>query len=88
MIGMSRNTHKAPSAMNGRAAAVRILHNARQIWPVSGWSEIPPEYGKRISYRTENLPVAASDKIRFVLKHNDINSADPVVWDPTIVVVR
>jgi hypothetical protein len=88
VVTVSGEIRKDPSAMNGRAAAARIMHNDRQIWPASGWAEIAPDYAKRVSYRIENLPVTTGEKIRFVLKHNSINAADPVVWDPIIVVVR
>jgi hypothetical protein len=88
VVSVSGEIRKDPSAMNGRVAAARILLNDRQIWPASGWAEIAPDYAKRIAYRIEKLPVAAGGKIRFVLKHNGINAADPVVWDPIIVVVR
>jgi hypothetical protein len=88
VVSISGEIRKDPSAMNGRAAAARILHNDRQIWPASGWAEIAPEYAKSLPYRIENVPVAAGDRVRFVLKHNGINAPDPVVWDPMVVVVR
>jgi hypothetical protein len=28
----------------------------------------------------------AGDKIRFVVKHNGENRADPIIWDPVIVI--
>ena len=36
--------------------------------------------------RDYESPVAAGDKIRFVVKHNGENRADPIVWDPMIVI--
>ena len=66
--------------MNGRAAAARILLNDRQIWPASGWAVIPPDCDQKTPHRIEKVAVAAGDKIRFVLKHNGTNAADPVVW--------
>ena len=49
---------------------------------------IPQDCDQKTPHRIEKVAVAAGDKIRFVLKHNGINAADPVVWDPIIVVVR
>jgi hypothetical protein len=88
VVSVMGEIRKDPSAMNGRAAAARILHNDRQIWPASGWAVIPPDYAQKTPHRIEKVAVAAGDKIRFVLKHNGTNAADPVVWDPIIVVVR
>ena len=88
LVSVSGEIRKDPSAMNGRAAAARILHNDRQIWPAKGWAMIPPDYAQKTPHRIEKVAVAAGDRIHFVLKHNEINAADPVVWDPVIVVVR
>jgi len=88
VVTISGEIRKDPSATNGRAAAARILHNDRQIWPASGWATIAPDYANKTPHRIDKLPVAAGDRIRFVLKHNGINAADPVVWDPIITVGR
>jgi len=86
-LSISGEIRKDPSAENGRPAAARILHNSRQIWPASGWAEVAPHYEQKLPYRIDKLPAAAGDTIRFVLKHNGLNAADPVVWDPVIAVV-
>jgi hypothetical protein len=65
---------------------VRILHNSRQIWPSKGWAEVLPNYDATTPYEIKNLRVSAGDKIRFMVKHSGENRADPIVWDPAIVV--
>jgi hypothetical protein len=87
-LTVSGQIRKDPSAENGRPAAARILHNSRQIWPVSGWAEIAPLYEQKLSYRIDKLPAAAGDTIRFILRHNGLNAPDPVIWDPVVVVTR
>jgi hypothetical protein len=76
---------KDPSAENKASCFVRILQNAIQVWPASGWAEVFPDYDKPTNYVIANLHVAAGDKIRFIVKHNGGNRADPIVWDPVIV---
>jgi len=76
---------KDPSAENKMSAFVRIVQNSRQIWPPEGWAEVAPTYDSPIRYKLADLPVAVGDKIRFVVKHNGENRADPIVWDPIIV---
>ncbi len=77
---------KDPSAENRASCFVRILQNSRQVWPLTGWAEVLPNYNSPITYEITNLPVAAGDKIRFVVKHNDENRVDPIVWDPIVVI--
>jgi hypothetical protein len=77
---------KDPNAANRASCFIRILQNSRQVWPVEGWAEVSPDYDKPIRYAVSNLRVTAGDKIRFVVKHNGENRADPIVWDPTIVI--
>jgi hypothetical protein len=77
---------KDPSAENQASCWVRILLNSRQIWPVEGWAEVPPSYDAPTSYAIANLRVSAGDKIRFVVKHSGVNRADPIVWDPAVVI--
>jgi hypothetical protein len=85
VISTSASIRKDPSAENGASCFVRILQNSIQVWPVSGWAEVLPDYDKAANYAISNLHVAAGDKIRFVVKHNGENHADPIVWDPVIV---
>lgn len=77
---------KDVSAENGRAVAVRILHNHRQVWPASGWAEVPPRYGEPVPYRIEKLAAMSGDSLRFVVKRNGADVRDTVVWDPIITV--
>jgi hypothetical protein len=77
---------KDPSAENQASCFVRIVQNSRQVWPAEGWAEVLPDYATPTTYSIPNLPVVAGDKIRFVVKHNGENRADPLIWDPVIVI--
>jgi hypothetical protein len=86
MLSTSGIVRKDPSAENQASCFVRILQNSRQIWPAEGWAEVLPNYATPTAYSIPNLPVVAGDKIRFVVKHNGENRADPIIWDPVVVV--
>ena len=85
VVDTSGLIRKDPSADNRLPCFVRILQNARQIWPTEGWAEVSPNYDTPLAYQISNLVVSAGDKIRFIIKHNGENRADPIVWDPVIV---
>ncbi|MGC2245414.1 MAG: hypothetical protein WA609_02315, partial [Terriglobales bacterium] len=85
VISTSGSIRKDPSAENKASCFVRILQNSIQVWPASGWAEVFPDYDKPTNYVVANLHVTAGDKIRFIVKHNGENRADPIVWDPVIV---
>jgi len=86
MVSTSGVIRKDPSAENGAPSFVRIRHNAQQLWPLKGWAEVLPNYDATTSYKITNLRVSAGDKIRFMVKHNGENRADPIVWDPALVI--
>jgi hypothetical protein len=88
VLTISGSIRKDPSSENGRSVRARILHKDRQIWPVSGWAEIPPVFSKEVSYRLENIAVDASDRVRFLLQHSGQNTPDTVIWDPQVVISR
>ena len=85
MISTFGSIRKDPSADNKASCFVKILHNSTQVWPASGWAEVSPHYDEATNYAISSLGIAAGDKIRFIVKHNDENRADPIVWDPVIV---
>jgi hypothetical protein len=85
LVDTSGVVRKDPSADNQASCFVRILLNADQVWPAKGWSEVSPRYDTPTSYEIKALKVSAGDKIRFIVKHNGENRADPIVWDPVIV---
>jgi len=86
VLSMSGVIRKDPSAENRASCFVRILQNSRRVWPLTGWAEVVSNYNSSASYQITGLPVAAGDKIRFVVRHNEENRADPIVWDPIIVI--
>jgi hypothetical protein len=85
-IDTSGVIRKDPSAENGALCFVRILLNSRQVWPAEGWAQVSPHYDIATHYEITNLRVMTGDKIRFMVKHNDENRADPIIWDPAIVI--
>jgi hypothetical protein len=86
MVSTSGVIRKDPSAGNRASCFVRILHNSRQIWPLEGWAEVLASHDAATTYEITNLSVSAGDKIRFMVKHNGENRADPIVWDPAVVI--
>lgn len=76
---------KDPSAENGSPAAVKVLHNDRQVWPASGWMEVQPDSSKRVVCRIPSLSVTAGDRIRFVARRTGDYEPQPIVWDPEVV---
>jgi hypothetical protein len=86
IVSTSGVIRKDPSAENQASCFVRILQDSQQVWPAKGWAEVSPNYDNPTTYEITNLHVLAGDKIRFMVKRNDENRTDPIVWDPTIVV--
>jgi len=85
IVSTSGEIRKDPSAENRDSCFARILLNSRQVWPTEGWAEVSPNYHSPTTYKITNLRVSAGDKIRFMVKQNGQNRADPMVWDPAIV---
>ncbi len=81
----SGSIRKDPSAENHASCFVRIMLNSTQVWPAEGWAEVSPSYSSATAYQIKNLRVSSGDKIRFLVKHNGENRADPIVWNPSIV---
>jgi hypothetical protein len=84
-LAISSAIRKDPSAENGRTVGIKVLQNDRQIWPATGWAEIEPDAGKAVECRLEGVPAAAGDLIRFVARRTGKEGADPILWDPIIV---
>jgi plastocyanin len=78
---MSGNPRKQYAAGDG--VNVKVLQNAGQLWPASGWQFIG---GLDTTGVTHNLTinVAAGDTIRFVVNRNVNNTSDETNWNPTI----
>jgi hypothetical protein len=85
MVSTSGSIRKDPSAQNGASCFVKIVLNSEPVWPKDGWAEVYPDYEKPTSYEITNLHVMAGDKLRFVVKHNGENRADPLEWDPAVI---
>ena len=83
---LSGQLQKDPSA-GSEPVLVRIEHNAKQIWPASGWAEVP-HFGAPVMYELKDLDVHEGDAIRFVIKRNDANQPQPIIWNPMIKLDR
>ena len=71
-----------PQRRKSASCFVRILLNSKQVWPAEGWAEVSPNYDTPTHYEIRSLRVSAGDKLRFIVKHNGQNRADPIVWNP------
>jgi hypothetical protein len=85
MVSASGVIRKDPSAENQARGFVRILLNEKQVWPMDGWAEVSPSYDTPTKYEITGLHVSPGDKLRFIAKHNGQNRADPIVWNPSII---
>jgi hypothetical protein len=83
-INLSGHLQKDPSTDSVSSVLVRIEHNRERIWPALEWA-IVPAFGKPMSHQIEGLPVLQGDAIRFIVKRNDENRAEPIIWNPIIV---
>jgi hypothetical protein len=81
---LSGEIQQDPSADPNLRSLVRIEHNQKQIWPFSDWATVPP-FGKPLQYQVNDLRVRPNDTIRFVVKRNETQRADPIVWNPRII---
>jgi hypothetical protein len=86
VLSISGSIRKDPSAQNGHMIKARILQNERQVWPATGWAEIAPDFSPSVECRVEDLHVAQGDSVRFVLMHSGHLAAEPVVWNPCVMV--
>jgi len=86
VLSASGVIRKDPSAENHASGFVRILRNSEQVWPAEGWAEVAPNYDVPTRYEISNLRVSAGDKIRFMVKRNEQNRPDPIVWDPKVTI--
>jgi hypothetical protein len=87
-ITVMGSIRKDLSAQNGHTLKARILHNDQQVWPATGWAEVPPEFDKTIEYRLENISVGKGDSVRFVLQHSGQIAQDAVIWNPSVMMRR
>jgi hypothetical protein len=85
MASTSGAIRKDPSAENQASCFVRILLNSKQVWPAVGWAEVSPRYDIPTTYKITGLRVSPGDKLRFIVMHNDQNRADPIVWNPSVI---
>ena len=86
-LTLNGRIEKDPSAESDSPVFVRITHNARQIWPDTGWAAVP-SFESPIQYRIRSIRAAPGDAIRFIVKRNDHNRANPIIWNPVIVMEK
>ena len=61
------------------------MDNERQVWPAAGWAEVPPDPDSSVECRIAGLKAQGGDRIRFVARRTGDPGADPILWDPVIV---
>jgi hypothetical protein len=84
---LSGEIQKDPSAASESPVLVRIEHNGQQIWPSSGWVEVPP-FGAPTSYQLKDVAIRGGDAVRFIVKRNGVNRPEPIIWNPIIELNR
>jgi hypothetical protein len=87
LAALSGEIQKDPSEKSEAPVAVKIEHNAKQIWPSSGWLEVP-HFGAPARYHLNDIAVAEGDVVRFIVKRNGENRTQPIVWNPLIELKR
>ncbi len=85
-VSASGTIRQDPSAENQASCFVRVLLNSKQVWPTEGWAEVRPSYDTPTTYNITGLRVSPGDKLRFIVEHNDQNRADPIVWNPSVII--
>ncbi len=81
---LSGSVEKDPSADSAAPVFVRIYHQNQQIWPAAEWAPVPA-FGAPITYQISALVVRKGEAIRFVVKRNEENRAQPIIWNPSII---
>jgi hypothetical protein len=74
-----------PSAEAGFPVFVRVECNEKQVWPASGWTSVPA-FGNPLQFEIKSLPLTRGGALRFVLRRTTAQRAQPVIWNPTIVI--
>jgi hypothetical protein len=84
-VSLTGQIQKDPSARSEYPVRVRIEHEEKQIWPASGWAEIPA-FGAPLTYQVRELAVRKGDVIRFVVQRSGQDQPQPIIWNPSIEV--
>jgi hypothetical protein len=85
VLRISGDLQKDPSAEQNAPVYVRILQNERQIWPEANW-QIVPAFGSGPMRYDLKTAARKGDSIRFIVKRNGENRAQPIIWNPVVVV--
>jgi hypothetical protein len=87
LASLSGEIQKDPCANSDAPVAVKIEHNTKQIWPLSGWLEVP-HFGAPAKYELKDIAVGKGDVLRFVVRRNGANRPQPIIWNPLIELKR
>lgn len=82
-IQLAGEIQKDPSAHSEYPVRVRIECAGKQVWPATGWIDVP-SFGSPTAYLVKHLAVRDGDAIRFIVRRNDENRPQPIVWNPRI----
>lgn len=78
----------APGCIGNTAGVnIRIVKNTTQIWPASGWQNVPN--GGSYSFPSFTTSVAAGDNLRFIVdKSGPNNYCDSTTWNQVVTAPR
>ena len=82
---VGRLSAKIPARKIRPPALYESCSMTKQVWPTDGWAEVSPSYDTPTKYEITGLHVSQGDKLRFIAKHNGQNRADPIVWNPSVI---
>ena len=83
-VNLYGQVEKDPSADPTAPVFVRICHENEKIWPAAEWA-LAPAYGASLTYEVKDIVVRKGEAIRFVVRRNGENRAEPIIWNPSVV---
>ena len=85
-VSLSGELQEDPSAEPTFPVSVRIQKNQEQVWPATGWAQVPA-FNSPLRYEVKNISVRRGDALRFVVKRIGEVRSEPIIWNPLIAIV-
>jgi hypothetical protein len=83
-VDLRGEVEKDPSADPTAPVFVKIYRQNEQIWPAAKWAPVPP-FGVPLTYQLKDVSIRKGEVIRFFIKRNGENRAEPIIWNPSII---
>ena len=83
-VDLRGEVEKDPSADPTVPVFVKIYRQNEQIWPAAEWAPVPP-FGVPLTYQLKDVSIRKGEVIRFFVKRNGENRAEPIIWNPSII---